>query len=374
MQTNQKLVGNSLMKICYLADAQSAHTQRWVRAVRDHGHEVMIVSFRPADLNDIPVYHIHTPKVIGIGASAPLWSRFHYLLGTRKVKKVVSDFQPDIVHAFYATSYGFTAAKLKFPRYFVSVWGQDVTRSNQNFVMRFLVKYALRKAETVFCTSEFLMNETSKIINDSSRLLQLPFGIDTNLFRPVDYAKQESNTLFGCIKPMEPFYGVETLLKAFEQAYEVNKNLRLLLNKSGSLLDTAKNFIDEKDLGSVIRFFEPVEHDQVPGILIKLDVLMLPSLVESFGVSALEGSACGLPIIGSKVGGIPEVLKHGVTGLLVPCNNADALSKAMLRLADDKQLRDKMGKAGRKFVSSQYVWDDNVKSLVGVYTMGLKKN
>jgi glycosyltransferase involved in cell wall biosynthesis len=112
-----------------------------------------------------------------------------------------------------------------------------------------------------------------------------------------------------------------------------------------------------------------VDHEDVPGYLHSFDVFVVPSLTEreSFGVAAVEASASGLPVIASRIGGLPEVVLDGKTGLLVPPGDVDALAFAISCLLADPALRAQMGQAGRQFVLEHYRWEDNAKLMEEIY-------
>jgi glycosyltransferase involved in cell wall biosynthesis len=95
--------------------------------------------------------------------------------------------------------------------------------------------------------------------------------------------------------------------------------------------------------------------------------MVMPSLQESFGVAVLEASAVGLPVIAGNVGGVPEVLDNNKTGLLVPPGDPEALAAAIMKLADDAELRKRMGDAGRKLVREKYLWESCLDKMTALY-------
>ena len=125
------------MKICYLADAGSIHTQRWVSECNKNGIEVIVISFRAGEINNVPVYTIKIPISSKISPNVPFWRKVFYIFGKSDVEKIIKNFNPDIVHSFWASSYGFLGSRLKCKKFLVSVWGQDITKfPKNNFINR----------------------------------------------------------------------------------------------------------------------------------------------------------------------------------------------------------------------------------------------
>jgi len=105
----------------------------------------------------------------------------------------------------------------------------------------------------------------------------------------------------------------------------------------------------------------------VPQIMAGLDVLLMPSLREGFGLSMLEAMGQGVPIIGSAVSAIPEVIADGETGLLCPARDVDALAAAMAKLLTDPALRERMGAAGRARLEAHFRAERMVNETAALY-------
>ena len=123
------------------------------------------------------------------------------------------------------------------------------------------------------------------------------------------------------------------------------------------------------NLESKTRFCGYIEHEDIPAFFSGLDIFVMPSISdgESFGVAALEASATGLPVVASRVGGVPEVIDDGVTGFLVERGNVVQLADAICKLIPNAGLRRTMGLAGRKLVESRYDWQDNLEEMQNLY-------
>ena len=116
-----------------------------------------------------------------------------------------------------------------------------------------------------------------------------------------------------------------------------------------------------------MEFAGEVAHEQVPEVLARMDVFAMPSTWEGFGVAALEAEAMEVPVVASNIHGIPDVVDDGVSGILVPPKDIDALSLALVRLLRDGEERRRMGRAGREFVASRYSWTDSTRRMEALY-------
>jgi glycosyltransferase involved in cell wall biosynthesis len=98
-----------------------------------------------------------------------------------------------------------------------------------------------------------------------------------------------------------------------------------------------------------------------------IDISVFTSTSDSFGVAAVEASSCGNPVVASNVGGLPEVVEHGVTGFIVPPRDPHKTADAIEKLVLDGSLRACMGSAGRQRVKKLFNWDDNVSQMMEIY-------
>jgi len=124
-----------------------------------------------------------------------------------------------------------------------------------------------------------------------------------------------------------------------------------------------------KDLGidRNVSFIGYVPNKQIPAVLKEIDILVMPSILETFGVAALEAQSMEIPVIASNSGGVPEVVVDKVTGFLVEPKDYKGLAQAIQKLIDQPGLREKMGKAGRRFVLKNYRIEDNADKLISLY-------
>jgi glycosyltransferase involved in cell wall biosynthesis len=178
----------------------------------------------------------------------------------------------------------------------------------------------------------------------------------------------EGPVVIGTAARLSPEKGLTYLIDALVTLRE-RYGERVTLRIAGEGPERAKLEAQVATLGlaDAVEFTGWLEHDKLPAFLNELDVFALPSTWEGFGVAAAEASACGLPVVATDVYGIPDVVRPGVTGLLVPPKDPAALARALGQLIDNPALRSQFGRAGREYVASHYDWRDNAKQMESIY-------
>lgn len=356
------------MRICYLADALSIHTQKWARFFAERGNDVSVISFRPADIPGVMVHHIRAP----LGKAG-------YLLTARRISRLIRYISPDLLHAHHATSYGLVGSLSGYRPYIISSWGSDVLWSPQRFfVFDWMLRYSFRRADRVTATSRMLAKATSLFCPPDTKVFVVPFGVNTDLFCPPSGSNghSEKSLTIGTVKTLRPRYGIRELILAYDRIADAFPDTRLVIVGGGEQYAQLHALVVNLGMETRITFSGPVGHEVIPDYLRSFDLFAVPSLDdrESFGVAAVEASACGLPVIASRVGGLSEVVVDGETGFLVPPGDIDALSAAMACLLSDPELRTSMGQAGRRFVLEHYRWEDNASLMEQLYRQVLGEN
>lgn len=136
------------------------------------------------------------------------------------------------------------------------------------------------------------------------------------------------------------------LVEAFERAIEERSDLKLFLVGDGKLRSDIERLVKKKDLNQNIRFLGLRQN--IPELLATCDIFILSSDWEGFGLVIAEAMVAGRPVIATAVGGVPELVEDGVTGLLVPPKNTQALAEAILQLVGNSTLREEMGREGQR--------------------------
>jgi glycosyltransferase involved in cell wall biosynthesis len=186
-----------------------------------------------------------------------------------------------------------------------------------------------------------------------------PFGVDTRRFCPPAIPRPPGHLNVGTVKALEDKYGIEYLVRAFAIVLEKGVHpagYRLLIIGGGSCRDSLERLALELGIADKVQFAGTCAYADAHLWHQALDVAVYPSIdpSESFGVAAVESQSCAVPVVVSRIGGLPEVVVDGETGTTVMPRDVNALASAMLKILNDPALRQSMGEAGRRHVAATY--------------------
>jgi len=348
------------IKICYVGDAQSVHTKKWVEHFSKKGYDVHLISDTFAELDGVTLHMIE-----GREKSHNFFKRIG------QTKRLVKKINPDILHAHVITGYGLFGAKAGFHPFIASPLGSDIVSLPENSLFfRRIVKYVLKKSDIILCGDEFMKKRVLALGGDNAKIRIIPWGMDTETFRPMTTAARD-NIRILYLRKSKKVYSIETLLKALPDILKEHGEIRISILKSGPDLERTMNLIKELGLENNIEFIDEVPYKEMPGFLNQFDIFVdtyysdLPGA--GIGMAALEAMSCGLPIIVSNTGGHEPYVQHDVNGIVYKGLDPDSLGKALKDLIEDKNLRDRIGSAARKFMLEKQNWQQNMDKIGSLY-------
>jgi glycosyltransferase involved in cell wall biosynthesis len=346
------------LKIAFLAHAGSVHTRRWSLGLASRGHNLRILT--QSDLLGHPE-GIPTDYLPGRNSLA-------YFRNIPRVKKILADFDPDIVHAHYATGYGLWGYMQNAAPLVLTVWGTDIADAIEGKIMIApIVRRALKKARLITGASKFLLEQTAAFepsVRD--KLVRIPFGVKINRPEPVAL-KKDGPVKIIFAKQFYPVYAPEMVIRGFAEAVRSVADMQLLMIGGGPLQEEMQGLVKVLNLDRSVEIRGWVEMTEAEALIAEADIMVMPSQRESFGVAALEAVAAGLPVIATRVGGIPEIVENETNGLLIEPGDEKALTEAIIRLAENPDLRIKMGEAGRKIAKERFDFENCLDMMEDVY-------
>jgi len=351
-------------KILLIGPATNTHIERWTTALCERGWGVSILSTEPLPnimppwLRDVSCFTIPTATA-NMSAAQRLVTLVH---GWAKVPGLVAALKPDLVHIHSLPTPAATPFLRRVPRLIVSAWGSDVVQRDGRKARWY--PRLLTHATRVTATSQYLADVVQTYLPRHIDIV--PFGVDVARFVP---APQPPAALrVGTLRHLEHIYGIDVLLSAVP-IIKINtqQSISLYIGGAGSQAEALRMQAAALNITDSVQWLGRVPHQAVPHFIQQLSIFTMPSRAESFGVAALEAQACGVPVVATAVGGLPEVVRHGETGLLVAPENPRALAEAIAALLLDGERRATMSAAARQWVAERYPWEHSVALMEGMY-------
>jgi glycosyltransferase involved in cell wall biosynthesis len=292
------------------------------------------------------------------------------------IRRLLRNHKYDAVHVFFSLP---TGALLPFLRLrgipvVVSLRGSDVPGYDPNNVslqrahrlLAPLTRWIWRRADRVVAVCESL-GQLALRTWPGLRFTVVPNGVDLKLFHPAELSTPRPSNRIRClaVARLTERKGVGDLIRAFA-----------LLERGRFELEIVGGGADERalrdlaaQLGAVedVRFLGPLSRAEVAARYRAADLFTLPSSAEAFGNVFAEALASGLPIVGSRTGGIPDLVEHGSNGLLVPPGDVNALAEAIRYLADDPELRSDMALRNRAKAEATLEWAQVTRRYLSIY-------
>jgi L-malate glycosyltransferase len=337
--------------ICYASVGGSGIVAtELAKALADRGHQVHLVStdppFRLGEYQAGLAFHqVHTP-------SYPLFREPQYVLSlSNKVVQVAREFKLEIIHAHYAIPHAtagilsrqvLASAGLPSPRVVTTLHGTDITLVGSDPSYSEIVAFSIESSDGVTAVSQSLRESTRRELCVRRDIEVIPNFLDCAVYRrrEVDalrrrFAPDPTTKIVIHVSNFRPVKRIDAVMQVFARIRR-QQPAKLLLVGDGPELGTAYRLGRELEIAPQVEMLGAQE-DIIP-LLSAADVFLLPSAQESFGLAALEAMACEVPVVASNVGGLPEVIEHGVSGFLHRPDDLDGMAASAIAVLSDPSL------------------------------------
>ncbi len=308
------------------------------------GHDVHLISYAsPFRLRGF-TEHVYFHEV-DLSGTYPLLEYFPYSLALSvKQHEIALREDLEILHVHYAIPHApaaFLAKQMLLEsnrdiKVVTTLHGTDITLVGQESSFFTITKFAIERSDAVTAVSEFLKDETYRAFGCQRCDIEvIPNFVNLSEYYPSNDVKcrsalaPEGTKVLMHISNFRPVKRVPDIVRAFARVHQKIPSVLVLVG-DGPQRPEVEAEVARLDLASSVRFLGKV--NVVSDLLRAADLFLLPSASESFGVSALEAMACGVPVVATNVGGLPEVMRDGETGALVPVGDVDAMAKKALEL------------------------------------------
>ena len=351
------------MRVCILGDARSVHVQRIARGLAARGVDTTVVTHHPVSIDGVQVRKHGVP---GAGLRYPgRWAtrRDKYL------KRLMREH--DVVQIHYLHDWGITEEIAAEGCLTVTPWGSDiqlppsVAPPPEKLVRKRVA--LLRMADAIIVTCKTFAGQVADFAGIGPEKMRIvPKGVDTSLFVPAtDWPPREC--IVGYFKGLRTVNGAQHLIESLPAIVQNCPRTVFEFVGDGPLLNECRESAKRLRVADAVRWLGAQAHHRMPTLMSRWSVVAIPSLMEAFCVGALESASMELPVVASRVGGLTETVRDGLTGILVPPADPWHLAGGIIEILEDLERGRSMGRAGRRVVREEYEWSDSLDLLIDSY-------
>jgi glycosyltransferase involved in cell wall biosynthesis len=312
----------------------------------------------------------------------------------RSIAKKVNEIEADVYEAHAVSGYRFIKAlkKQRINKLFIQtvhgVLADEYIQGKKNWTGSFrswlanvfmgylgrLEKEAAQMASLVVTVSNYSAKRITELYGvDQSKIRIVPNGVDLERYKPTPpqsnlkdlVGEYEHMVLF--VGNLIPRKGLSFLIEASKQVTKETRGTKFVVVGSGPLKNRLFEYTRKLDVAESFVFLERVNDETLPVLYNLAAMLVMPSIQEGQCITLLEAQAAAKPVVAFNLTAVPEAVKNNETGLLVNPDSTE-LAGAVLRLLSDQHLRERMGQAGRRFVTENFSWDICAQKMFQVYT------
>jgi len=356
-----------VVKILFLAGANSPHSHRWIQFFRDRGHEVAWMTLHP------PLPETSRPNAF-VEAT---WPRGMLRLpaAAAKVRRMTRELEPDILHVHSAGSYGLIGAMARFHPTVLTAWGSDILIDGRSASKRLVVKFVLKSADLITCDATHMQEAMISLGADPRKIRRINFGVDVNTFCPGSPDEVLRATLGLGDRPtvistrnLEPVYDLATLIRAIPAVVARVPQAAFVIAGEGSAAKELGSLANRLGVTESIRFVGRIPNSGLPTYLRSADVYVSTALSDAgIAASTAEAMATELPVVVTGTGENAQWIKEGEQGFVVSAGDSGALAQRISDLLTNPVLGLAMGAAGRAVVVAHNNYDTEMHRMEELY-------
>jgi glycosyltransferase involved in cell wall biosynthesis len=238
----------------------------------------------------------------------------------------------------------------------------------QRTVSGILERISYGHATRIVCPTSFVSNLINKQYTAHfDKIVVIPTGVDVSRYESSDQDRHVGRLLY--VGNAKPYLGLEILLKALKIVVEANPNAHLVIVE-GDTFSRYKidHWLQQMELEDSVYVVGDISEEELAEEYGKAEIMVVPALAGGLGVRCLEAMACGLPVVGTRVHGVEEIVEDDSTGILVPPGDVNALADSIISLLRDSERRHELGERGRFNATRKYDSRTLVHEVIKLYT------
>lgn len=304
-------------------------------------------------------------KIIRVGVGHETIDKFLYpILANIKILKI----KPQIIHAIMESYAGVALYFAKFispAKRILTLQSGDLDdkKKQNNIFIKLFWKKIHTSPDIITVISNFLSERAIRLGAKKENIHVIPNGID---FREVPgFIEKEKNRVI-CVARLSWEKGLDYLITAWSYVISKISDARLVIVGEGSKRKEIETMINDLKINDSVLLMGNLPHNQTLEEISKSEVFICPSLAEGLGIVFIEAQACHVPVIGTRVGGIPDVIRDKQNGILIESKSHTEISNSIIELLENRQLRDELVKNAEISVK-KYSWNSILEQIHKIY-------
>lgn len=351
------------MKICYIANSASSHTEKWVSCFVNLGYEVHVISHSENKLIGATVHYIN-------------YSIKNFIFKVNEVHKLIKEINPDILHAHQANTCGLYAVTYNAKNTIVSAWGSDVLLSpKRSFIMKMIVKYVLKNAAFITSDSYYMSEKIVELGGNKEKVLTFPMGIEDDFdANRHEYDVNDSTLRIISTRRLEVLYNVDIIIKGFYEALKENSKLSLTIAADGADAFRLKELVENLGIVDKVSFTGRYDLKLLGSMLSGNDVFISIPKSDSTSVSLLEAMYCGVFPVVCDLPANKEWIVNEDNGLVLPQCDPQKVKDAILWCSMQKQHMKNVSQKNVDIINQRALWKNNSKIVDDLYKQIYRSN
>jgi len=302
-----------------------------------------------------------------------------YVFLANKFRKMVREVKPDLIHAGPIQRVAFLPAYVGFHPLVSMSWGSDLLwDAKRNAYTHWVTRFTMRHTDVLIGDCQAVKRKAEQFGFPGERMVLFPWGIDLKQYYPGDKEKLkkelgwQDHFVFLSTRAWERIYGVDVILKAFQQAHQQMPEACLKLVGGGSQESAFREYVSSSQLGNKVEFLGRVPYDHLPRFYQAADVFISASHSDGSSVSLMESLACGCPALVSDIPSNQEWIRHNQQGWIFLDNQSDDLASKMIDAYTLRHDLQKYQRNARKIAEEKADWMRNSLGLPKAYSLARK--
>ena len=294
-----------------------------------------------------------------------------------QLSTIIKHFHIDVIHSHYALPHAISAllardiSGKKSVRCVTTLHGTDITVVGSHPGMRDITRYAIEKSDVTTAVSNSLVRESEDVLGITPGKIKTIYNfINPKIFnpslRPIDCESEKGKIIILHLSNLRAVKRPLDVIKIFHGIYKaINQPIELRIVGEGPLQYEMMAEVEKLGMEPHVRFLGV--RSNIGAVIACSNLVLLPSQQESFGLAALESMACGVPVLASRVGGLPEVIEDGHSGFLFQVGNTEEAAEKAVKLLNDRELYHSIRQAGINVALEKFAMDKIINQYEKIY-------